>query len=337
MSEVDHKKLKGEIKKVKYRCNLILSKTPEPSLISVETLLDEIDQLAQEIESLMKKCVVKKHSVKHEMANAVSDNEEITLVRNNFFELWKLEGALYRLQKELFTYLLEKNTVREANEAHLKLDLNLTLKEPLPGNDSERLSKRLNLEYPYDWSNSKMDLNTLVIKVLRQYRFNDVLTMSKHLGSCQLKSVAKKIYGEHIPNRLSQILRSIGRAEKRVRARKLGFANARLSNLKSTPELDAVVERFIDGEISLEEAFTDGKIRRYFEFEIVVALPKGAKHEDFLEGFEKHCPDAFCDIVALDRIALKFERSAISREEAINESLQEINEIIPNAKIISVK
>ena len=45
-----------------------------------------------------------------------------------------------------------------------------------------RLSERIGTEFPYDWSNSKIDGSTFIRKVLYAHRFNDVLKVVKYFG-----------------------------------------------------------------------------------------------------------------------------------------------------------
>ncbi|NOY66299.1 MAG: hypothetical protein GXP13_02670 [Gammaproteobacteria bacterium] len=47
---------------------------------------------------------------------------------------------------------------------------------------TERLSKRLNLEFPYDWSNPEMNESTLISLVLEKARFNDILSIAHYFG-----------------------------------------------------------------------------------------------------------------------------------------------------------
>ncbi len=43
-------------------------------------------------------------------------------------------------------------------------------------------SKLLNTEFPYDWSNSRMDASVFIRRVLKTNRFNDVLKIVSHFG-----------------------------------------------------------------------------------------------------------------------------------------------------------
>ncbi len=49
-------------------------------------------------------------------------------------------------------------------------------------NKSESFSKLLNTEFPYDWSNSKMNEQVFIRSVLKASRFNDVLKTVDYFG-----------------------------------------------------------------------------------------------------------------------------------------------------------
>jgi len=49
-------------------------------------------------------------------------------------------------------------------------------------NKSDRLSQRLNLEFPYDWSNPDLDDSTFIQLVLAKTRFNDILRIAHYFG-----------------------------------------------------------------------------------------------------------------------------------------------------------
>lgn len=328
--------LKQQVQAIEDSFNQVLVTEPDTQFSAAAHLLDRIEQLATDIEQLMKKCLIPNSKGPRSESQSATEISTVTTVRNEFIKLWQLEGTLHRVQRELFTFVSKPYQADDPAHSTVKIDLALSLKQPLPGDEANRLSQRLGLEVPYDWSNAQMNLNVLVIKILKQYRFNDVLTMSKYLGSEQLQSVAAKIYSEDIPSRLIQILKSIGRAEKRLRARELGRANARLSGLKSTPELDAIVEKFMDGKISLEQAFIKQGIRRAFKFEIIVSMPSGKQPDDYIEGFEKSCSDAFLGLGIPRQIGMRFERLALTYSEAVSSALKDISIVIPNPRILKV-
>lgn len=56
----------------------------------------------------------------------------------------------------------------------------------VPGESRDEMtqsySSLLETEFPYDWSNSRMDSGTFIRKVLRARRFNDVLKTVGHFG-----------------------------------------------------------------------------------------------------------------------------------------------------------
>src|SRR3569623_495228 len=56
----------------------------------------------------------------------------------------------------------------------------------------ERKSQKLGLDFPYDWSNSLMDDQTLIEKVLDRNRFEDVARITSHYGLQEIESVASK-------------------------------------------------------------------------------------------------------------------------------------------------
>jgi len=55
------------------------------------------------------------------------------------------------------------------------------------------LSKQLNLEYPYDWSNPNMDKSTFIRLVLERTRFNDILRVTHHFGIERIESEVEKL------------------------------------------------------------------------------------------------------------------------------------------------
>lgn len=60
------------------------------------------------------------------------------------------------------------------------------------GANMNPLSRDLNLEFPYDWSNAEMDESTLISLVLEKTRFNDILTIAHHFGIARITEEAEK-------------------------------------------------------------------------------------------------------------------------------------------------
>lgn len=61
-----------------------------------------------------------------------------------------------------------------------------------PNLNISKLSRILNLEFPYDWSNPDMDESTLILLVLEKARFNDVLSVTHHFGIARIVEEAEK-------------------------------------------------------------------------------------------------------------------------------------------------
>lgn len=61
-----------------------------------------------------------------------------------------------------------------------------------PNSNISQLSRRLNLEFPYDWSNPAMDESTLIALVLEKARFNDLLKVVHHFGISRIVSELEK-------------------------------------------------------------------------------------------------------------------------------------------------
>ncbi|WP_415884732.1 hypothetical protein ACMXYO_08665 [Neptuniibacter sp. QD37_6] len=91
------------------------------------------------------------------------------------------------------------------NGTHREL---LPLRE-IPQPSEKRLVKRLELEYAYDHANPSMEADVLMRKVVKRYRFNDMLQLAYYFGLESLKQVAYEVYGEDQPRRLKQVLRNI--------------------------------------------------------------------------------------------------------------------------------
>jgi len=79
----------------------------------------------------------------------------------------------------------------------------------IPGNETERLSQRLGLKFPYDWSNSRMKSGVLIDKVLEKSRFDDVLCISFYYGLPRIKQAAQRLHQGELPDRLACILNNI--------------------------------------------------------------------------------------------------------------------------------
>lgn len=61
------------------------------------------------------------------------------------------------------------------------------------GTAVQRLSQRLALEFPYDWSNPDLDDKTLIRKVAAKGRFNDLLRIVGHFGLDRVQGVAEAL------------------------------------------------------------------------------------------------------------------------------------------------
>jgi transcriptional regulator with XRE-family HTH domain len=57
--------------------------------------------------------------------------------------------------------------------------------------DSERLSQQLELEFPYDWSNTDIDESVFIRLVLEKTRFNDILRIAHYFGLERIDKEAK--------------------------------------------------------------------------------------------------------------------------------------------------
>jgi hypothetical protein len=74
--------------------------------------------------------------------------------------------------------------------------------------ESTSLSKRIGLDFPYDWSNPRMDEDVLIRKVVKRRRFSDVLRVCVAFGLPRVQAVADEVE----PNRegpLHEMLASI--------------------------------------------------------------------------------------------------------------------------------
>lgn len=85
----------------------------------------------------------------------------------------------------------------------------LTPVRHIPAPSEPRLTVRLGLEYPYDFANPSMDAERLILQVVRQYRFNDMLKIAYYFGVDVLKEGAYIAFGHDQPKRLKQVIRNI--------------------------------------------------------------------------------------------------------------------------------
>jgi hypothetical protein len=115
-----------------------------------------------------------------------------------------------------------------------------------------------------------------------------------------------------------------------------GIANARLSGLRGSPELDAISRDFSFGKISLDEAFEAAAITRRIEFKIQVLLPTKITEDDALSFLTPTCSDAVCVIVLPNQITLSFERQGIVRDEIVEGAINDILDAIPEGEILEV-
>ena len=83
-----------------------------------------------------------------------------------------------------------------------------------------RKSKDLGLSAPYDWSNSKIDDDVLILKVLEAHRFEDVLRVCAYYGLAKVKLIADGISNSYVSLILRRMLANIER----------GFENAGKQN-----------------------------------------------------------------------------------------------------------
>ena len=78
------------------------------------------------------------------------------------------------------------------------------------------LSQRLELDFPYDWSNPAMDESVFIHQVLEKGRFMDVLRLAKHYGIDRIDTAAQAFV--ETPNwlRLGQIINRIRAGKARI-------------------------------------------------------------------------------------------------------------------------
>lgn len=83
---------------------------------------------------------------------------------------------------------------------------------PLPRDDSQRLSQRLSLDFPYDWCNSGMSSQALIYAAIEMQRFEDLCKLAFYFGIESLRAESAARYGNdrsNWPGRLSDILDNI--------------------------------------------------------------------------------------------------------------------------------
>jgi len=71
------------------------------------------------------------------------------------------------------------------------------------------ISHKLNLEFPYDWSNPNMSDSALIISVLEKARFNDVLSIAHHYGIERIETKVKNNTKGHTTKILDKYLSRI--------------------------------------------------------------------------------------------------------------------------------
>ncbi len=82
---------------------------------------------------------------------------------------------------------------------------------------AKRLSQRLNLEFPYEWSNPDLDESTFIHLVLEKTRFNDILRIAHYFGIERIESESRYFVAapqERVINKLlARIRTGIERAQ----------------------------------------------------------------------------------------------------------------------------
>lgn len=114
------------------------------------------------------------------------------------FERGKPTSALGKVMDALHAVGLDLAVVRypSANDA-VTVDQNV------------RLSERIGTEFPYDWSNSKIDENTFIRKVLYAHRFNDVLKIVRYFGFDRIASELPYLKDEAVTGKVISMLTRI--------------------------------------------------------------------------------------------------------------------------------
>ena len=75
--------------------------------------------------------------------------------------------------------------------------------------NAKRLSKQLELEFPYDWSNPDISESTLIFLVLEKARFNDVLRITHYFGIERISTEAMKFSDTAHSDLITKYLRRI--------------------------------------------------------------------------------------------------------------------------------
>ena len=114
---------------------------------------------------------------------------------------------------------------------------------PLPGDMSQRLSQRLDLQFPYDWSNSKMSEDVLINKVLEKSRFEDVMRVAYYYGFLRINQTANQLYNGAVSVRLSSILKNI----------EVGFLSNDGPDLSNSPLSELSKPLVIDDQITFKD------------------------------------------------------------------------------------
>jgi len=81
------------------------------------------------------------------------------------------------------------------------------------------LSKQLQLEFPYDWSNPQMEESTFIRLVLEKTRFNDMLRVTHYFGIERVESEAEKLAGTPQASIIKKLLGRIRTGIQRARSR----------------------------------------------------------------------------------------------------------------------
>ena len=78
----------------------------------------------------------------------------------------------------------------------------------MPGPGHERLSTLLNLSFPYDWSNSNIDENIFILRVLEDCFIEDIVKCVHHFGIQRVFSALQNIDDPVSPLNIRVIFRS---------------------------------------------------------------------------------------------------------------------------------
>lgn len=91
------------------------------------------------------------------------------------------------------------------------LDLAVVPRRANGGEAQTPYSRRLNTEYPYDWSNPRMDEGVFIRKVLEAARFNDVLKVVAFFGEERVSQELAHIASE---TQAARLIGMLGRIQK---------------------------------------------------------------------------------------------------------------------------